>query len=141
MKLLLELVVVPVSDVDRAKEFYGEKLQFTVDHDIRTSDEVRIVQLTPPGSACSIAIQAGELPGMAEMQPGSLHGLQLVTPDIRATRDEIAGRGVEISEVQVYGPDGLRPMRDEDALDNVGFAFFSDPDGNGWAVQQISPRG
>jgi catechol 2,3-dioxygenase-like lactoylglutathione lyase family enzyme len=140
MKLMLELVVVPVSDVDRAKEFYGEKLGFTVDHDTQVTPEYRVVQFTPPGSACSIAIQAGDLPGMAEMEPGSLQGLQLVTPDIRATRDEIAGRGVDISEVQVYGSAGLQPMREGDALDNVGFAWFSDPDGNGWAVQQISAR-
>jgi catechol 2,3-dioxygenase-like lactoylglutathione lyase family enzyme len=141
MDLSLELVVVPVSDVDRAKEFYAERLGFDVDHDTRISDESRVVQFTPPGSACSIAIQGGDLPGMASMPPGSLQGLQLVTPDIRAAREEIAGRGVEISEIQVYDSDGLRPMREGDALDNVGFAFFSDPDGNGWAVQQISARG
>jgi catechol 2,3-dioxygenase-like lactoylglutathione lyase family enzyme len=140
MKLLLELVVVPVSDVDRAKEFYGEKLGFNVDFDTWPSDNYRVVQLTPPGSGCSIALQAGELPGMAEMAPGSLHALQLVTPDIRASREELAGRGVDISEVQVYDAGGLRPMREGDALDNVGFAFFSDPDGNRWAVQQISAR-
>jgi catechol 2,3-dioxygenase-like lactoylglutathione lyase family enzyme len=141
MDLMLELVVVPVSDVDRAKDFYSERLGFNVDHDTKVGDEYRVVQLTPPGSACSIAIQAGDLPGTPGMEPGSLQGLQLVTPDIRAARDELAQRGVEISEVQVFGSEGLRPMREGDALDNVGFAFFSDPDGNGWAVQQISARG
>jgi hypothetical protein len=79
--------------------------------------------------------------GLSDMEPGSLEGLQLVVPDIRAARAELAERGLEVGEVQVYGPDGLRPSREGDALDNVGFAFFKDPDGNGWAIQQISARG
>jgi catechol 2,3-dioxygenase-like lactoylglutathione lyase family enzyme len=137
MDFLLEVVVVPVSDVDRAKAFYEERLGFHVDHDTRASDELRIVQLTPTGSGCSIVIGTG----LADMQPGSLKGLQLVVADIRAARSLLADRGVEISEVQVYAPDGLRPSREDDELDNVGFAFFSDPDGNGWALQQISARG
>jgi catechol 2,3-dioxygenase-like lactoylglutathione lyase family enzyme len=137
VRYLLEVVQVPVSDVDRAKAFYTEKVGFHVDHDTRASDELRIVQLTPPGSGCSIVIGSG----LSDMEPGSLEGLQLVVPDIRAARAELAERGLEIGEVQVYGPDGLRPSRDGDALDNVGFAFFQDPDGNGWAIQQISARG
>jgi catechol 2,3-dioxygenase-like lactoylglutathione lyase family enzyme len=137
VRYLLEVVQVPVSDVDRAKRFYTEKAGFNVDHDTRASDELRIVQLTPPESACSIVIGTG----LSDMTPGSLDGLQLVVPDIRAARAELVERGLEIGEVQVYGADGLRPSRDGDALDNVGFAFFKDPDGNGWALQQISARG
>jgi catechol 2,3-dioxygenase-like lactoylglutathione lyase family enzyme len=137
VRYLLEVVQVPVSDVDRAKAFYTEKVGFNVDHDTRVGEELRIVQLTPPGSGCSIVIGRG----LSDMEPGSLDGLQLVVPDIRAARAELAARGLEIGEVQVYGPDGLRPSRDGDALDNVGFAFFRDPDGNGWALQQISARG
>jgi predicted enzyme related to lactoylglutathione lyase len=121
--LRLELVQVPVSDVDRAKEFYVEKAGFNADHDHRVSEEVRFVQLTPPGSACSIAIGTGLGPGMA---PGSVKGLQVVVDDIQAARAELAGRGVEVSEIQEF-PWG-------------SFVFFSDPDGNGWAVQAIPPR-
>jgi catechol 2,3-dioxygenase-like lactoylglutathione lyase family enzyme len=137
MDFLLEVVIVPVSDVDRARAFYEERLGFHVDHDTRPSDALRIVQLTPPGSGCSIVIGTG----LADMQPGSLKGLQLVVADIRAARALLADRGVEISDVQVYAPEGMRQSRDDDELDNVGFAFFSDPDGNEWAVQQISARG
>ena len=137
MKFLLEVVQVPVSDVDRAKEFYAEKAGFHMDHD-NWHGEARVVQLTPRGSACSIVFGVGL---GTDMEPGSIHGLQLVVPDLRRAREQLAGRGLDISEVQVYGADGrLRPSRDDDALDNVGFAFFSDPDGNGWALQQISSR-
>jgi catechol 2,3-dioxygenase-like lactoylglutathione lyase family enzyme len=133
----LEVVVVPVSDVDRAKAFYAERVGFVVDHDT-SAGPMRVIQLTPPGSGCSIVIGRG----LAEMAPGSLKGLQLVVPDIRAARDELVSRGVDVSEVRVYDRDGFRPARDDDReLDNVGFAFFDDPDGNGWAVQQISGRG
>jgi catechol 2,3-dioxygenase-like lactoylglutathione lyase family enzyme len=137
MDWTLELVPVPVTDVDRAKAFYAEQLGFRVDHDTTVSDEVRFVQLTPPGSGCSVAVGKG----FVDMEPGSLQGVQLVVPDLRAARAELAERGVDVSEVQVYGAEGLRPSRDDDELDNVGFAFFKDPDGNGWAVQQISARG
>jgi predicted enzyme related to lactoylglutathione lyase len=116
----LELVQVPVSDVDRAKAFYTEKAGFDADHDHRVSDELRFVQLTPPGSACSIAIGKG----IVDSQPGSVRGMQLVVSDINAARRELVERGVEVSEVQEL-PGGL-------------FVFFSDPDGNGWAVQQGS---
>jgi catechol 2,3-dioxygenase-like lactoylglutathione lyase family enzyme len=136
MKLLLEVVQVPVSDVDRAKAFYTEKAGFDLDHD-NWHGEARVVQLTPPGSGCSVVIGVGL---GTDMEPGSLEGLQLVTPDLRATRAALVERGLEISEVQVYVADGLRPSRDDEELDNVGFAFFRDPDGNRWAIQQISAR-
>lgn len=132
-----EVVVVPVTDVDRAKAFYAEKLGFDVDHDTRIRDEVRVVQLTPPGSACSIVLGKG----VVEMQPGSLKGLQLVVEDVRAARTELVDRGVEIGEVQVLGASGSRPARDGEDLNHVGFVFFNDPDGNGWAVQEVRARG
>jgi predicted enzyme related to lactoylglutathione lyase len=118
----LELVPVPVSDVDRAKAFYTNQAGFNADHDHRVSDEIRFVQLTPPGSACSISIGTG----LVDTPPGSAQGLQLVVGDIQAARAELAGRGVEVSEVQEF-PWG-------------SFVFFSDPDGNSWSVQQIPPR-
>ena len=118
----LELVAVPVSDVDRAKTFYTEKIGFHADHDTRVSDELRFVQLTPPGSACSIAFGTG----ISTKEPGSVEGLQLVVLDIEAAGAELNGRGVEVGEIQDY-PWGR-------------FVFFTDPDGNGWAVQQIPPR-
>jgi catechol 2,3-dioxygenase-like lactoylglutathione lyase family enzyme len=119
----LELIAVPVSDVDRAKAFYTENAGFTADHDHRVSDEVRFVQLTPPGSACSIALGTG----IVDTPPGSVQGLQLVVPDIHAARAELAERGVDVSDVQDF-PWG-------------SFVFFRDPDGNGWSVQQIPARG
>jgi catechol 2,3-dioxygenase-like lactoylglutathione lyase family enzyme len=141
LELRLEVVVVPVSDVDRAKAFYAERLGFNVDHDTVT-DAFRVVQLTPPGSACSIVIgTVGPSAGLVDMAPGILRGLQLVVSDLRAAQADLVRRGVEVSEVQVYDGGSLRPSREGDALDNVGFCFFSDPDGNGWAVQQISSRG
>lgn len=136
MRWTLEVVVVPVSDVDRAKEFYEKRMGFVVDHDTEIGP-MRIVQLTPPGSGCSIVIGKGVAD---EMAPGSIKGLQLVVNDVRAARDELAGRGVDISEVQVAGPEGFRPAKEDDDLNNQGFAFFADPDGNGWAVQQITAR-
>ena len=135
MNWTLEVVIVPVSDIDRAKEFYADKLGFAVDHDTRMGDAVRIVQLTPPGSGCSIVIGKGAVP---EMPPGSLKGLQLVVSDIVKAHAELVERGVEVSEVQKLG-ENPRPVPHE--LDNVGFVFFADPDGNAWAVQQISSRG
>jgi catechol 2,3-dioxygenase-like lactoylglutathione lyase family enzyme len=138
MDFLLEVVQVPVSDVDRAKAFYAEKAGFEVDHDSSFPNGTRVVQLTPLGSGCSIVIGTGL---GTDMAPGSIKGLQLVVSDIRAARASLAARGLDISEVQVYDADGsLGPSREDDALDNVGFAFFSDPDGNGWALQQISAR-
>jgi catechol 2,3-dioxygenase-like lactoylglutathione lyase family enzyme len=131
----LEVVVVPVSDVDRAKAFYADQLGFNLDHDTRLGDGNRVVQLTPPGSGCSIVVGHGVVP---EMPPGSIQGLQLVVPDIHAARAQLVERGVQVSEVQVLGEN---PVPVDDPLDNVAFVFFSDPDGNGWAVQQISARG
>jgi catechol 2,3-dioxygenase-like lactoylglutathione lyase family enzyme len=136
VKLLLEVVQVPVSDIDRSKAFYTDQVGFHLDHDNRHGD-LRVVQLTPPGSGCSIVFGVG----LTEMEPGTVDGLQLVTPDLRAAREELAARGLDIGEVQVYAPEGIRPARQDDELDNVGFAFFSDPDGNGWSLQQISTRG
>jgi catechol 2,3-dioxygenase-like lactoylglutathione lyase family enzyme len=118
----LELVTVPVSDVDRAKAFYTDKVGFNADHDHKVSDELRFVQLTPPGSACSIALGIG----VADTPPGSAAGLQLVVSDINAARGELAQRGVEVSEVQEF-PWG-------------SFVFFQDPDGNRWSVQQLPAR-
>lgn len=135
MDWTLEVVVVPVSDVDRAKAFYAEQVGFRVDHDSGRHGK-RVVQLTPPGSACSIAI--GD--GISEMAPGTLAGVQLVVSDVRTARAELAARGVEVSELQVFEAGSFRPSREDDALDNVGFVFFRDPDGNRWSVQQISAR-
>jgi predicted enzyme related to lactoylglutathione lyase len=115
----LELIAVPVSDVDHAKAFYVEQVGFNFDHDHTVSDEIRFVQLTPPGSACSIAFGSGVSPSA----PGSLQGLQLVVPDVQAARAQLVSRGVDVSDVQEF-PWG-------------SFVFFSDPDGNGWAVQQV----
>jgi catechol 2,3-dioxygenase-like lactoylglutathione lyase family enzyme len=145
MNWTLEVVLVPVSDVDRAKSFYAEKVGFNMDHDTRNGDESGVVQLTPPGSGCSIVVAVpgvGAGKGIAGMSPGSLRGMQLVVSDIRAAREQLAERGVEVSEVQIADASGsFRASREGDLLDNVGFVFFSDPDGNGWAVQQISARG
>jgi predicted enzyme related to lactoylglutathione lyase len=118
----LELVAIPVSDVDRAKAFYSEQVGFHADHDHTVSDEIRFVQLTPPGSACSIAFGKG----IVHTRPGSLQGLQMVVADINAARAELLERGVEVSEVSEF-PWG-------------SFVFFSDPDGNGWSVQQLPAR-
>ena len=137
MNWTLEVVMVPVTDVDRSKSFYSEKLGFNVDHDTKVSDEVRFVQLTPTGSGCSIVIGTG----VVDMQPGSLKGLQLVVSDIVAAHAQLVDRGVEVSDLTVFDGDMTRLSRGGTALDNVGFVFFSDPDGNGWAVQQISARG
>lgn len=135
MNWTLEVIVVPVSDVDRAKAFYSDQLGFTVDHDTKISEGNRIVQLTPPGSGCSIVLGEGVVP---PMPAGAIQGLQLVVPDIHKARAHLVARGVDVSEVQVMGEN---PQAAGDALDNVGFVFFSDPDGNGWAVQQVSARG
>jgi len=118
-EMKLELIQVPVSDVDRAKSFYVDKVGFNDDHDHQVSDELRFVQLTPPGSACSIALTSGA----HQMKPGSIEGLQVVVDDADAVRGELAERGVEVGEVQEF-PWGR-------------FVFFTDPDGNGWSAQQI----
>jgi catechol 2,3-dioxygenase-like lactoylglutathione lyase family enzyme len=122
MDYKLELVAVPVSDVDRAKAFYVDQVGFNADHDHVVSEDLRFVQLTPPGSACSISIGKG----IVSSEPGSVQGLQLVVGDIEAAHAELSGRGVEVGEIQDF-PWGR-------------FVFFQDPDGNGWAVQAIPPR-
>jgi catechol 2,3-dioxygenase-like lactoylglutathione lyase family enzyme len=130
----LEVVVVPVNDLDRAKDFYSKTLGFNVDHDTELGPGHRVVQLTPPGSGCSIVLQAG---GGARMRPGSLHGLQLCVSDLHAARAELAERGLEVGDVQVFDQGSPRPAREGDTLDIAGFLFFTDPDGNGWAIQQM----
>jgi len=122
MDFKLELIAVPVSDVDRAKAFYVDRAGFVADHDHAVNDEIRFVQLTPPGSACSIAIGKG----ITDAVPGSVQGLQLVVVDVAAARKELLDRGVEVGEVQEF-PWG-------------SFVFFGDPDGNGWSVQQLPSR-
>ena len=119
MDMKLELVLIPVSDVDRAKAFYTENMGFTLDVDHRASDQFRVVQMTPPGSACSIAFGKG----LTRMAPGSLDSLQMVVADADAAHDDLAGRGIEVSTVdeQPWGR----------------FVYFTDPDGNGWALQQL----
>jgi predicted enzyme related to lactoylglutathione lyase len=123
MQMKLEVVHVPVSDVDRAKAFYTEQIGFNADHDHQVNDELRFVQLTPPGSACSIAIGTG----LTKMQPGSIEGLMMVVADVQAARHELMQRGTEVSEIDVQ-PWG-------------SFVYFSDPDGNSWVLQQLPNRG
>ena len=125
VKMKLELMQIPVTDIDRAKTFYVEKVGFTIDVDVRPTDTMRIVQLTPPGSACSIGLWAG-LPNM-EMQPGSAKGLHLVVGDINEAREALIGRGVEVGDVEEHGQ-------------GVKYAGFSDPDGNTWTLQEMPWR-
>lgn len=134
MDMTLEVIVVPVSDVERAKDFYANKVGFRVDTDAQLTDEFRVVQLTPQGSGCSIMLMTQGV----QMEPGALKGAQLVVQDIRAAREELAGRGVEVSEVQFIGGGPPRPATPDDQLDYQGYVFFEDPDGNGWGIQQLS---
>jgi catechol 2,3-dioxygenase-like lactoylglutathione lyase family enzyme len=122
MDMKLELVAVPVTDVDRAKAFYTEKFGFTADHDQQVNEQLRFVQLTPPGSACSICIGTG----LTKMKPGSLDMIQMVVADAQEAHDELAGRGVEVSAVEV--------------LSWGSFVYVSDPDGNRWALQELPRR-
>ena len=122
MDMKIELVAVPVTDTDRAIDFYVNKVGFTLDHDHKVHERLRFVQLTPPGSACSIVL--GE--GITEMAPGSQKGIQMVVANARAAHDELGGRGVDVSDVQV--------------MDWGSFVFFSDPDGNSWALQELPDR-
>ena len=124
MDMKLELVPIPVSDVDRAKAFYVEKIGFNLDHDVQPGNGMRVVQLTPPGSACSIVIGTG-MSGISEMRPGSIKGLHLVVADVNKVCAELAGRGVAVSAVDEY-PGGIK------------YSYFSDLDGNSWALQEIS---
>jgi len=123
MQMKLELVPIPVTDVDRAKAFYTEQVGFTADHDHRVNDDLRFVQLTPPGSACSIVLGTG----ITEMAPGSVQSYQMVVADAQAARAELASRGVAVSEVEV--------------MEWGSFVYFNDPDGNGWALQQLPACG
>jgi catechol 2,3-dioxygenase-like lactoylglutathione lyase family enzyme len=124
MDLKLEVVPMPVSDVDAAKAFYTEKVGFNLDHDMRPTETMRVVQMTPPGSACSVVI--GE--GLPLGEPGSVKGVQLVVKDVDAIREELAGRGVPVGDVQQMGPEGSPGSR---------YVFFDDPDGNTWAIQEL----
>ena len=126
MDWTLEVVLVPVSDLDRAIAFYRDQVGFDLDHDTR-NEQMHVAQLTPRGSGCSIVV--GDLPSQNQMAPGSLHGVQLVVADAAAAREELVGRGVECSEITVF-----------DERDGGTFFGFSDPDGNTWAVQQIKAR-
>ena len=129
----IEVVTVPVSDVDRARDFYAEMVGFEVDIDFKVSEDVRLVQLTPPGSACSIHLGKGTV----DMEPGSIDGVFLVVLDVRAARAQLVERGVEVGELQVFEDGAYRPAKEGEDLDYVGCVFFSDPDGNRWCVQQI----
>jgi catechol 2,3-dioxygenase-like lactoylglutathione lyase family enzyme len=129
----LELVVIPVSDVDRAKAFYADRAGFTVDVDHRAGEQFRVVQLTPPGSACSITIGTG----LTQVAPGTYQGLHLVVTDIEAARVELVGRGVEVSEPFHFGEAGQTPGLHPERSDFGTYLSFSDPDGNGWLVQEV----
>ena len=132
MDLRLELVLIPVSDVDRAKVFYTEKTGFRLDVDHQPNDEFRVVQMTPPGSACSITIGKG----ITDATPGSVRGTHLVVTDIEAARAELVERGVEVSEIRHMGSEGWAPGPDPEHRDYGSFADFSDPDGNTWVLQE-----
>jgi len=138
MDMKLELVVIPFSDMDRAKMFYADQLGFNLDHEVRVSDEHRVIQLTPPGSACSIALQMRPPSGTVDMPPP--RRLQLVTPDVHAVRAQLVERGVEVSKVQLFHGGSFRPAHEGDPLDYSRFVFFSDPEGNAWALQQMPGR-
>ena len=133
MDLKLELVVIPVSDVDRAKTFYNEKVGFSEDVDTRVSDEMRVVQLTPPGSACSIGIGTG----ITDAAPGSVRGLHLVVSDIEATRAQLVERGMDVSEIRHFESGTWVPGPDPQRRDYSSYADFSDPDGNTWVLQEV----
>jgi catechol 2,3-dioxygenase-like lactoylglutathione lyase family enzyme len=131
----LEVVTIPVSDMDRAKSFYADKVGFNVDIDQQVSPDVRFLQLTPPGSACSIHFQSGT----DRLKPGSLEGLFLVVRDVIAAREDLIKRGVDVGDLLVFDSGDYRPSREGESLDLVGVVFFADPDGNRWMVQQIPP--
>ena len=135
MDMKLELVVLPVTDVDRAKAFY-EQVGFRLDVDHEISEEFRAVQLTPPGSECSITIGKGMTPS----PPGTAQGLHLVVTDIEAARDELAGRGIDVSEPFHFGPEGQTSGVHPERSDYNSFATFNDPDGNGWLLQEVKYR-
>ncbi|HUP55163.1 MAG TPA: glyoxalase superfamily protein [Methylomirabilota bacterium] len=133
MDFKLELVIIPVSDVDRAKAFYADNMGFTVDVDHAPNEHFRVVQLTPPGSACSITIGTG----LTKSEPGSYQGLHLVVTDIEAARDWLVARGVVTGEPFHFGPEGQQPGVDPTRQDYGSFLSISDPDGNAWLVQEV----
>jgi catechol 2,3-dioxygenase-like lactoylglutathione lyase family enzyme len=133
MNYELQLIYVPVSDVDRAIAFYTEKAGFNLDHDHKVSDDMRFVQLTPPGSACSISIGTG----ISSVTPGTAKGLHLVVSDIEVARGELIDRGIDVSEPFHFGPAGQEPGVDPQRADYGSFAAFDDPDGNGWLLQEV----
>src|SRR5215207_5278371 len=133
MDYKLELVLIPVADVDRAKEFYVEKCGFTLDVDFQPNDQFRVVQITPPGSACSLTIGIG----ISDAAPGSYRGTHLVVTDIEAARADLIGRGVTVSEIRHMGADGWQPGVHPEHRDYGSFADFSDPDGNTWVLQEV----
>jgi catechol 2,3-dioxygenase-like lactoylglutathione lyase family enzyme len=132
MDFKLELVLIPVSDVDRAKDFYVEKCGFNLDVDHQPNEEFRVVQITPPGSACSLTIGIG----ITDAATGSYRGTHLVVSDIEAARAELVGRGVDVSEIRHMGPNGWEPGPDPQHSDYNSFADFKDPDGNSWVLQE-----
>jgi catechol 2,3-dioxygenase-like lactoylglutathione lyase family enzyme len=132
MDFKLEVVLVPVTDVDRAKAFYTEKVGFSLDVDHRAGDSFRVVQMTPPGSACSISIGVG----ITDAVPGAIKGTHLIVTDVDAARAELVGRGLEISEVRHMTPQGWQPGADPEHRDFNTFADFADPDGNTWVLQE-----
>ena len=136
MDFKLELVVLPVSDVDRAKAFYADKAGFTVDVDHRAGETFRVVQLTPPGSACSVTIGTC----LTQVAPGTYQGLHLVVTDIDAARAELVARGVEVSEPFHFGEAGQAPGLHPERTDYGTYLSFSDPDGNGWLIQEVPSR-
>jgi catechol 2,3-dioxygenase-like lactoylglutathione lyase family enzyme len=132
MDMKIEVVMLPVADVDRAKDFYAERAGFKLDVDHRASEQFRVVQLTPPGSACSVVFGIG----ITDAAPGSVRGTHLVVTDVEAVRDELRGRGVEVSDVRHMGPGGWQPGAHPEHNDYETFADFSDPDGNTWVLQE-----
>ena len=137
MDFKLELVLIPVADVDRAKEFYVEKCGFKLDVDHQPNDEFRVVQITPPGSACSLTIGIG----ITDVEPGSYRGTHLVVADIEAARAELVGRGVEVSDIRYMSSEGWKPGADPAHTDYNSFADLADPDGNTWVLQEVPSRG
>ena len=136
MDYRLELILLPVSDVDRAKAFYTEKVGFHLDVDTTPREGFRVVQMTPPGSACSVTIGTGFI----DTEPGSMRGMHLVVSDIEAARKELTGRGVDVSDIRHMGPNGWEPGPDPDHGDYASFADFRDPDGNTWILQEVPSR-
>jgi catechol 2,3-dioxygenase-like lactoylglutathione lyase family enzyme len=132
MDMKLEVVMLPVADVDRAKDFYADRAGFKLDVDHRASEQFRVVQFTPPGSACSVVFGIG----ITDAAPGSVRGTHLVVTDIDAVRDELRGRGVEVSDIRHMGAGGWQPGVDPERRDYASFADFSDPDGNTWILQE-----